>query len=268
MTAARSWIILKLSRLVTGTAKGTNKASREMIPPSGVVFVQRQKLPLPGVHLPRGFFMSRGGKNFKDHTGQRFGRLVVVERVENNRFGHARWACRCDCGSKLVVASGSLRSGNTKSCGCLKIETDGAKRRTHGLSCSRGPHPTYSVWANLRKRCNNENCADYKYYGGRGITVCPEWDSFENFLRDMGTKPSGMSIDRIDNDKGYSPENCRWATTTEQNRNSRKAKLTLWQARKIRTDPRSPREIAEEYGISQSTVSDIRRGKIWKEPSA
>lgn len=209
--------------------------------------------------------MSRGGKNFKDHTGQRFGRLVVVERVENNRFGHVQWACRCDCGGAVVVDAGHLRSAHTQSCGCVGAEKIGKLSRTHGLSLSSGPNPSYSVWKSMRKRCNNKNSASYKYYGGRGITVCPEWDSFENFLRDMGPKPPGLTLERIDNEKGYSLSNCRWATIAEQNRNSRNTKLNIEQARKIRTDPRVLREIAEEYGISMVLASAIKRGKIWKE---
>ena len=107
---------------------------------------------------------------FIDLTGQRFGRLVVVSRADNSGYGKVMWLCQCDCGSKPVVVAGNLRSGTTQSCGCVHREKLGELNRTHGLSRSR----IYYLWHGMRTRCNNENCASYIHYGGRGITVCPE----------------------------------------------------------------------------------------------
>lgn len=138
-------------------------------------------------------------------------------------------------------------------------------RSKHSLSTSCGPNATYSAWKDMRQRCGNKNSKDYAGYGGRGITICSDWSDFLAFLRDMGPKPPGLTLDRIDNNKGYCKDNCRWATPAEQRRNTRDTKLTVEQARQIRIDERSLREIANEYGISRSHASRIRRGFYWKE---
>lgn len=148
-----------------------------------------------------------------DLTGQRFGRLVAIKEAGKDKWGGCLWDCLCDCGDKTIVGVSILKAGQTKSCGCLRKE----RLTTHNLSRT----PTHRTWGSLVNRCNNSNNAAYNRYGGRGIKVCDEWLKFENFYEDMGNRPDGLSIDRINNNKGYYKENCRWATPTEQARNQR-----------------------------------------------
>jgi hypothetical protein len=149
-----------------------------------------------------------------DLTGQKFNRLKVISRA-NNLSGKTAWNCVCDCGNESIVNGRDLKNGHTKSCGCLAIET----RTTHGLSKS----PEYQVWRAMRSRCLSDNDPRYHDYGGRGITVCDRWNnSFEAFIEDMGMRPSNdLTLERIDNEKGYFPANCRWATWSDQIRNQR-----------------------------------------------
>lgn len=150
-----------------------------------------------------------------DLSGRVFGRLTAITPVDARREGKVVWRCRCSCGTVVEVISTRLTSGINKSCGCLRKE---GNQRTHG-----GRHtPEYSVWRGMRSRCNNPRASHFADYGGRGISVCARWNSFETFLADMGARPSpAHSIDRINNSLGYSPENCRWATIKQQQRNRR-----------------------------------------------
>ncbi len=156
-----------------------------------------------------------------DLIGQKFGRLTVIERVVNKRHRVA-WLCRCSCGNEAAILSDSLRSGRTKSCGCLSREKSADMFLRHGHTRGHTLSSTYRAWAGLLQRCNNKNNHAYSYYGRRGIKVCKRWvNSFESFLADMGKRPEGLTLDRIDNSKGYNKANCRWATWDVQNNNRR-----------------------------------------------
>lgn len=156
-----------------------------------------------------------------DEKGNSYGRLVVTGLSHRN--GKVYWECKCSCGNSKVVYGDHLRSGHTKSCGCLHKERLLVQNRIHGKSKT----PTFSIWATMKSRCSNPNVDSYPHYGGRGIKVCDRWnDSFVNFLNDMGEKPTGMSLDRIDNNGGYSRENCKWATMKEQSANTRRKRIS------------------------------------------
>jgi hypothetical protein len=159
-----------------------------------------------------------------DLTGRTFGRLTVVERGPNSTRDDVRWLCRCACGAAKLVPAADLRSGHTTSCGCYSRERSGAQigafNRTHGQASSgaaRPGTPTYSSWMAMKERTGNPNHVAYLRYGGRGITVCTEWQhSFERFHRDMGDRPEGMTLHRLNGDLGYFPDNVAWATAAEQ----------------------------------------------------
>lgn len=177
-----------------------------------------------------------------DMLGQRFGRLTVVAYIGSFAVG-ARWRCRCDCGNLTEVYRNNLVRNQVASCGCHKRETISALHKKHGMTGS----PTFTTWSRMRDRCNNPNSEHYDRYGGRGIRVCERWaSSFENFLSDMGERPKGMSIERIDNDGPYSPENCRWATQKEQMRNT---------SRSVIFQGKTMHQWSEELGIKYHTLT-------------
>jgi hypothetical protein len=190
-----------------------------------------------------------------DLRGQRFGRLTVVAYTRIGR--HSAWVCRCSCGRYTDVVTPSLRNGNTRSCGCLHRDEMSVRFHKHGERIQRTDE--YEIWSGMIKRCENPNTAKYHLYGGRGVKVCARWRrSFANFLIDMGRRPSKRhSLDRFPaNDGDYCPENCRWATPTEQARNTRRNRMLTYRGRRL-----CLAAWAERAGIAYSVLYDrVARG--------
>lgn len=156
-----------------------------------------------------------------DLTGQRFGRWLVESYAGGRPQGGARWLCRCDCGSERAVDGVALRSGKSASCGCTIPEVTSARARVHGKSRSGGR--LYYIWGNMRRRCNSDASKSFANYGGRGIKVCSAWNefgAFEKWALESGYAPE-LTLERVNNDGNYCPENCTWATRASQNRNRR-----------------------------------------------
>ncbi len=193
-----------------------------------------------------------------DRIGRRYGRLLVIKRA-----GHigvkVAWLCRCDCGSISTVSASHLRVGGTASCGCLRMEQ--ALRRRHGHATRSGVSPTYSSWEGLLARCRDANDIGYARYGGRGIRVCDRWSDFALFLADMGERPDGRSIDRIDTNGDYCPENCRWATKLEQANNTRANVFVVVDGESM-TFAQASRQTGIPYGTLQGRVM---RGRTHQE---
>jgi hypothetical protein len=185
----------------------------------------------------------------KDYAGQRFGRLVALEliRRDDSRENNHLWRFQCDCGAVTAKGIKSVRSGHTSSCGCLQREALVERNTTHGLT--RKHKTTYRSWKDMRARCTNANHKDFKDYGGRGIAVCARWDEFPAFLADMGERPLGMTLDRVDVNQGYGPENCRWADAVTQANNKRSNRLIEW-----RGEVKTLLEWCRVLGMDQSKV--------------
>ncbi len=164
---------------------------------------------------------------FIDLTGRQIHRLTVIEQ-DGWLGGKPAWKCQCLCGRNITARGGDLRLGKHRSCGCLQRERASESSTTHGESCRSKRTAEYATWARMIERCENTNNPKFHLWGGRGITICERWrTSYPNFLADMGRRPSKeLSIDRIDNDGHYTPENCRWATRSQQMKNKRYPKRT------------------------------------------
>lgn len=197
--------------------------------------------------------MRKHKSGLEDLTGRTFSRLVVRELLlERTPRGSRVWRCDCDCGNMHLAITPDLKDGSVKSCGCLKSERDLTGNIKHGKKHT----PEYGVWSVFRDRCNNPRNKGYANYGGRGIQVCVRWDDFRNFIADMGERPSPKhSIDRIDNDGDYSPENCRWANRTDQNRNRRITKRVEFSGQSLTLG-----EWAERTGIPYGLICS----RLWR----
>lgn len=157
----------------------------------------------------------------KIEAGQRFGRWTVIAKTTNGSSAKRRFICKCDCGNTGAVAASVLVHGTSKSCGCLRAEVTATTHRIHGHASVKNTSKTYDVWLQMRGRCQRATHKDFKYYGGRGITICERWEKFENFLADMGEAPLGLTIERRDKNGNYEPGNCSWESRTVQMNNTR-----------------------------------------------
>lgn len=199
----------------------------------------------------------------KDISGERFGRLVVEGFVGISNHRAALWRCQCDCGGSTVLPTGELnRKGmdsdgrvrvGVRSCGCLQPDTAAETHTTHGMT----GRPEYQAWADMIRRCENPDAVEFKRYGARGISVCAAWrESFECFIADMGQRPEGLTLDRIDNDGNYEPGNCRWAGKIVQQRNRRANRFLDFQGERV-----TLAEAAERSGLNKGTIRGrLRRG--------
>ena len=199
--------------------------------------------------------------NRLDLTGQTFGRLkpIKVDHIKNNR---TYWLCKCDCGNEVVIVIQNLRNGHTKSCGCIRMEKSSERMIRHGIYRTR----FYNIWKGMKQRCNNKNSPHYVWYGGRGITVCDRWYKFENFKEDMyqsylahveGFGEKNTTIERIDVNGNYEPNNCKWATIEEQANNTKSNHFIG-----VNGEQLTMKEAAKKYNIRYQTVYErLHSGK-------
>ena len=183
-----------------------------------------------------------------DLTGKKFGRITVIQYAGKSKCNHIQWKCKCDCGKEIIVTTGHLRSGHTQSCGCKAKELARDAHTTHGMSETR----LYHIWSNMIDRCENQNVSHYFRYGGRGITICKEWrnsfEAFGNWALSNGYRDD-LSIDRIDVNGNYCPENCRWATPKEQSNNKRNNHLIEYNG-----ETKTMKQWCDQFGVSFDLV--------------
>lgn len=188
-----------------------------------------------------------------DLAGARFGRLLVLRKADVKLGGKPSWACQCDCGNEKVIVGYSLRKGRSTSCGCAHKEMVSNLFRKHGMSGTQ----IYTIWTAMVDRCTNPKAKRYKDYGGRGVSICDRWLTFDNFYSDMGDYKEGMSIDRIDNNIGYSPENCRWTDDISQANNKRNNVLVSLFGR-----TQTLAQWCREIGVKYSTAHEKMRNGV------
>lgn len=182
---------------------------------------------------------------FRDLTGERFGKLLVLQKNGYNKHHQLYWLCECDCGNRKNVLGMCLSTGQTNSCGCLAKETIAKLNYRHGMTKT----PIYGLWHAMIQRCYDKNCDVYHRYGGRGINVCNKWQTFEGFYEDMGDKPKGKSLERLNNDGDYCPENVVWADAKTQ-ANNRRSNVVLEHDGKKQT----MQQWCDELGLKIATV--------------
>lgn len=190
---------------------------------------------------------------FIDLTGQRFGHLVVERKATPTKDGAVQWLCTCDCGTRKEIRGKHLRDGRSKSCGCYRVKNTAKMFTKHGMSESR----IYTIWVGMKDRCTNVHNVEYEQYGGRGILVCEEWQTFEPFYEwafANGYREE-LTIDRVDNNGNYEPSNCRWSTYSEQANNTSRNHVL-----RFNDEEHTIREWEDILGVRPNTI----RGRIWK----
>lgn len=181
----------------------------------------------------------------KDYAGETFGRLIAVSLVEReDKWNDHKWLFKCQCGNEKVAGIKQVRSGHTSSCGCLASEVVVKRNTSHGLSKNSA---TYRSWKDMRARCNSPSNSDFKDYGGRGVSICDRWNDFGAFFADMGERPTGTTLDRIEVNGNYEPSNCRWATASQQANNKRSNHVIEYRGQK-----RTLLQWCGEFGIDHS----------------
>ena len=192
----------------------------------------------------------------RDLTGQRYGKLTVLKYSHSNHRGRAMWLCQCDCGNETVVLGNALTQGNTKTCGCSKVENATKLKYKHGYRSTR----LYRIWLNMHTRCSNEQTNCYTNYGKRGIKICNEWQEFLPFYEWAMANGyrDDLTIDRIDNNGNYCPENCRWSTRVEQSNNTRKNHFVTYNGQ-----THTIAEWAKITGLSRSVITQRINKSKW-----
>jgi hypothetical protein len=206
----------------------------------------------------------------KPMEGKIFGLLTVSNFICTDKYRDRIFLCKCSCGGESKVAGRQLRSGRTRSCGCLKIETSKTNNRKHGLCYEGGKYSRlYTIWIGMKKRCHNVNSKSYKDYGGRGIKLCDSWENDYSSFHDWATTHGysySLTIERKDNNGNYEPSNCTWIPRKQNGRNQRTTLLTMAKANRIREFhwakiPRS--ELAQCFGVSIPCISAVISGRTW-----